>query len=147
MAGMSTRSRISLKHASPARQARALQPRVSVPAADGGSSPIVKWAGGKSKLLEALVARAPDSYRRYFEPFLGGAALYFRMSPARAVLSDCNADLINMYRCVAWHVEAVIRRLARHRTAHSEAHYYEVREQWNTPGGLTADVDRAAAFI
>jgi len=111
------------------------------------AGPIVKWAGGKSRLLDELLARSPRRFRRYFEPFLGGAALYFRLSPRFGHLSDSNADLINMYRCVAWNVEAVIRRLARHREDHTEAHYYRMRERWNTAGELAADVDRAAAFI
>ena len=128
----------------PARSSRVALRQES---ASQSAAPIVKWAGGKTRLLDELVARTPSSYRRYFEPFLGGGALYFRLAPSRAVLSDCNADLINTYRCVAWHVEAVEKRLARHRTAHSESYYYDVRERWNTPGGLDADVDRAAAFI
>jgi DNA adenine methylase len=111
------------------------------------AAPIVKWAGGKSRLTGELLARSPRRFRRYFEPFLGGAALYFRLAPRFGVLSDSNADLINMYRCVAWNVEAVIRRLARHREDHTEAHYYQMRERWNTDGELSADVDRAAAFI
>lgn len=111
------------------------------------AAPIVKWAGGKSRLCDELLARSPRRFRRYFEPFLGGAALYFRLAPRFGILSDCNADLINMYRCVAWNVEAVIRRLARHREDHTEAHYYRMRERWNTAGELAADVDRAAAFI
>ena len=65
------------------------------------AGPIVKWAGGKSPLRDALQARSPRRFRRYFEPFLGGAALYFRLAPRFGVLSDCNADLINMYRCAA----------------------------------------------
>jgi DNA adenine methylase len=116
------------------------------PASDA-ATPIVKWAGGKTRLLDELCARVPLGYRRYFEPFLGGAALYFRLAPRFAVLSDSNPDLINMYRCVSGNVEAVIRRLARHRTAHSTEYYYEMRETWNQPGGLAADVERAAAFI
>lgn len=97
--------------------------------------------------MDQLLARSPAAFRRYFEPFLGGAALYFRQAPRFAILSDSNPDLINMYRCVAWNVEAVIRRLARHREAHSADYYYAMRERWNAPGELAADVDRAAAFI
>ncbi|HYU15335.1 MAG TPA: DNA adenine methylase [Candidatus Acidoferrum sp.] len=140
-----SRSKITVQRRDLPRQARAPIPE---PAADGGAaSPIVKWAGGKSRLLDELCSRAPERYRRYFEPFVGGAALYFRLRPRWAVLGDSNPDLINMYRCVAWNVEAVIRRLTRHREAHGEDHYYAVRERWNRPGGLSADVDRAAAFI
>ncbi len=138
-------TRLAIRRAPLPRQARRAPGSETAPS-DGGS-PIVKWAGGKTRLLDELLARAPRRFRRYHEPFLGGAALYFRLSPRHAILSDCNADLINTYRCVAWHVEAVEKRLARHRAAHSETYYYQVREKWNTPGGMSADVDRAAAFI
>ena len=111
------------------------------------AAPIVKWAGGKSRLLDELLARSPRRFRRYVEPFLGGAALYFRLAPRFGVLSDCNTDLINMYRCVAWNVEAVIKKLTRLRADHDEEHYYRMRERWNTEGELVADIDRAAAFI
>lgn len=109
-------------------------------------APIVKWAGGKSKLIDALRARMPERHRRYFEPFVGGGALFFRTAPGDSVLGDQNADLINAYRCVAWNVEAVIRRLASHRRRHSKDHYYKVRETWNGARKIS-DVDRAAAFI
>ncbi|HTM20039.1 MAG TPA: DNA adenine methylase, partial [Kofleriaceae bacterium] len=110
-------------------------------------APIVKWAGGKTKLLEELVAHAPGTYRRYFEPFVGGGALFFRLVPDDAVLCDRNVDLINTYRCIAWNVEAVIKRLAAHKAKHGEAHYYQVRERFNQREGKQSDVERAAACI
>lgn len=109
--------------------------------------PLVKWAGGKGRLLAELLQGAPASYRSYFEPFLGGAALYFRLRPTSSVLSDSNADLINMYSCVARDPDGVIERLARHRLRHCADYYYAVRELWNTPAALPGSVDRAAAFI
>src|SRR5205809_495566 len=71
------------------------------------AGPIVKWVGGKSRLLPELVARAPTSFRRYHEPFVGGAALYFELAPRAATLSDVNAELIACYRAVQNDVEAV----------------------------------------
>ena len=158
MAGMAipSRSALSARRNDLPRQARAPSSRApssrapSSPApagAPGGAVPIVKWAGGKTRLLDELCARTPDGYRRYFEPFVGGGALYFRLHPRSAVLSDSNPDLVNMYRCVAGHVEAVIDRLGRHRAAHDADYYYAMRERWNAPGGMDADVERAAAFI
>ena len=135
---MSTLSRITLRR--PVALKRARRPEIA-------PSPIVKWAGGKSKLLEELTRRRPTGFRRYFEPFAGGAALFFRMVPQRAVLGDTNADLINMYRCVAWNVEGVMRRLAAHRRSHCEDYYYQVREKWNDAAQNQSDVARAAAFI
>lgn len=118
--------------------------RVRRPAVAPG--PIVKWAGGKTRLLDELAGRAPKRFRRYFEPFIGGGALYFHLAPARAYLTDSNRDLIEMYRCVAEDVEAVIRKLARLRRAHSTESYYRVRERWNQ-GNRTDRAARAAAFI
>jgi DNA adenine methylase len=111
------------------------------------SGPIVKWAGGKGKLLGTLMASMPARFGRYFEPFLGGGALFFRVSPERAVLADRNDDLMNLYRCVAWKVDAVIQRLEAHRAEHSEDHYYAVRDRWNAEPRAQSAVERAAAFL
>lgn len=108
--------------------------------------PIVKWAGGKTALLPELLARVPDSFDTYYEPFAGGAALFFALAPRVAVLSDANADLIAMYRAVATSPEAVIRRLADHKRRHSRRHYYLTRDRWN--GGRSSTLpQRSAAFI
>src|SRR4051794_40003975 len=70
--------------------------------------PILKWAGGKGRLLGELVARAPTSYKRYFEPFIGGGALFFHMQPSSGVLADTNAELMRCYRAVRADVGAII---------------------------------------
>lgn len=111
------------------------------------TSPIIKWVGGKSKLLGELAARLPAQHQRYFEPFAGGAALFFHLAPARAVLADLNADLIAMYRAVASDPAGMIRRLAIHRANHDQAHYYQVRERWNDRSVSWTPIDRAATFI
>lgn len=135
---MATISRLTLRRTEAPR--RALKPLATPP------TPIVKWAGGKSKLLDQLLVRRPMKYRRYYEPFLGGGAFFFKLAPRRAAISDLNSDLMNTYRCVAWNVEAVIQRLERHRKSHSPEYYYQTRERWNGQE-FRADVDRAAAFI
>jgi DNA adenine methylase len=168
-AGMSDRSRIARRtpsSAAPAapigktaRRARAASPAPAPapqrtlrarPRVDGApveAGPVVKWVGGKSKLLAELTARAPASFERYFEPFAGGAAVFFHLAPHAAVLADRNADLIATYRTVAADAEAVIARLAAHRRGHDEAHYYDVRARWNDPAVRWSAPDRAAAFI
>nr|HEX4314239.1 DNA adenine methylase [Kofleriaceae bacterium] len=133
------------------RSGRALRAPVApavprVPVAPS-AAPVVKWVGGKTKLLHELLARMPERYGRYFEPFAGGAALFFRVSPERAVLSDANSDLIGLYRSLAGDVASVIRRLERHRTEHDSRHYYAMRERWNDPEASWPAADRAAAFI
>jgi DNA adenine methylase len=126
-----------------ARAKRDLRPAPVDPVA----SPIIKWVGGKTKLLPELTARLPDRFERYYEPFAGGAALFFRIAPERAVLADSNTDLIGLYTCIARDVAGVIRKLEHHRTAHSEAHYYATRERWNDREHSWSSADRAATFI
>ena len=110
------------------------------------ATPVLKWLGGKTKLLPELTARLPARFGRYFEPFVGGAALFFRVAPERAVLADSNPDLIGLYTCLTRDVAGVIRKLEHHRTAHSESHYYTTRTRWNDRE-LWSSADRAATFI
>jgi DNA adenine methylase len=127
--------------------ARTLRARAAVAPDVEPASPIVKWVGGKSRLLPELLARLPSRWNRYYEPFAGGAALFFRLAPRAAVLADRNPDLIAAYRAVATDADAVIRRLELHRQHHDERHYYAVRERWNDPSVSWSLVDRAATFI
>src|SRR5689334_13962254 len=123
-----------------ARVRRDLRPQLPDPVA----SPVVKWVGGKSKLLPELTARLPDRFERYFEPFAGGAALYFRVAPERAVLADSNADVIGLYTCLVIVVAGVIRKIEHHRVAHCEEHYYAIRTRWNDREQSWSSADRAA---
>jgi DNA adenine methylase len=111
------------------------------------AQPVVKWAGGKSRLLPELFARLPARWGRYFEPFGGGAALFFALAPERGVLADANGDLVRMYRALATDVHAVIRKLRSHARAHSAAYYYDARARWNERRAAWAPATGAAAFI
>ncbi|MBE7484897.1 MAG: DNA adenine methylase [Polyangiaceae bacterium] len=106
--------------------------------------PVLKWAGGKTQLLPKILARLPERIDTYFEPFVGGAAVFFalaaRGSFRRAVLADRNPDLVAVYRALQQDVEGVIRALGR--MSHSESEYYRVRAL--SPRGL---VQRAARII
>src|ERR1700733_3928592 len=88
--------------------------------------PFVKWAGGKRQLLEQLRPLLPTRFGRYFEPFAGGAALFFPLGRKNAVLADMNAELIDVYLAVRDEVDAVIEALRGYR--YGEAHYYRARE-------------------
>src|ERR1700739_210990 len=77
--------------------------------------PFVKWAGGKGQLLPQLNKMIPSQFNRYFEPFLGGGAMFlYLISSGRrfnACLSDINAELITAYRAVKDNVKEAIRLL------------------------------------
>jgi len=113
-------------------------------AAPARARPFVKWAGGKSQLLAHLNSffPPPSTYRRYIEPFLGGGAVYFHLAPERAVLTDLNADLLEVWRVVRDDVDGLIAALAAHYW--DETYYYQLRSQ--DPATLTP-AQRAARFI
>jgi DNA adenine methylase len=94
--------------------------RVSLP-------PLMKWPGGKRWLADELVQAFPRKVKRYYEPFLGGAAVFFAFRPKRAILSDANPELVNCYVQVRDNPDQLLRAL---RQLHnSEANYYRVRGQ------------------
>jgi DNA adenine methylase len=95
-----------------------------------GPSPFLKWAGGKSQLLPELRTYIPAHYERYFEPFLGGGALYFGLRPKSSIVSDANFELIHAYRMVATRVEELIKKLSRlQKKPLTEKLYYQIRDQ------------------
>ncbi|MEA5626568.1 DNA adenine methylase [Nostoc sp. UHCC 0251] len=104
--------------------------------------PFLKWAGGKSRLIQQYIPYFPKSYKNYYEPFLGGAAVFFYLQPTAAVLTDINTELINTYCCVRDHVEELISILKDHKTRHDKDYYYSVR---NDSGGT--DIEKAARLI
>lgn len=87
--------------------------------------PFLKWAGGKSQLLPAFAQYFPKSFNRYFEPFVGSGAVFFRLQPEVSFLSDLNSELINCYEVVRDDVDKLINALRRH--VYEEEHYYHVR--------------------
>lgn len=94
--------------------------------------PFLKWAGGKTQLLDKLLERVPSTFNTYFEPFIGGGALFFALHRAGrldggAVLSDSNAELINAYEVVRDCIDVLVEMLQWHAHKHSEGHFYDVR--------------------
>jgi DNA adenine methylase len=113
--------------------------------------PIVKWAGGKSRLLDELRKRVPTDVRTYVEPFAGGAALFFALAEdvaahkrtmARAILADRNDELIACYRAVKNDVKGVIHALGAYR--YDKELFYEVRARDTS---TMTDVERGARLI
>lgn len=59
--------------------------------------PMIKYRGGKSKEIQFFEEFIPQEYNRYFEPFLGGGALFFHLEPQKAIIGDINTKLIKFY--------------------------------------------------
>jgi DNA adenine methylase len=105
-------------------------------------APFLKWAGGKRALLPALVPLLPASYGAYYEPFVGGGAVFFALEPARAFLNDANEELINAYAVVRDRLDELLAALAAHEN--TEEHFRRVRAE--RPAAL-GDIERAARFV
>lgn len=91
--------------------------------------PFIKWAGGKRWLLDGHGLQLPVYQGRYFEPFLGGGAVFFHAAPKNAVLSDTNPRLMNVYRAIRSDWTLVHRELKRLQRLHSKEFYYEERSR------------------
>ncbi len=111
-------------------------------------SPVVKWVGGKRQIINELNQYLPkDGYTKYYEPFLGGAAMLFHLQPQNAVVNDVNSDLINMYQVIKNNVEELIQELETH--PNEEQHFYDVRD-WDRDKEAyneRTDVQKAARLI
>jgi DNA adenine methylase len=104
--------------------------------------PFLKWAGGKSKLIQQYTRYFPADTRTYYEPFLGGGAVFFYLQPTKATLTDINAELITTYRCVRDQVEELICLLKEHESQHNSDYYYQVRAAI-----ASTDLEQAARLI
>ncbi|HEY9700129.1 MAG TPA: DNA adenine methylase [Trichocoleus sp.] len=104
--------------------------------------PFLKWAGGKGQLIQQYLPYFPSSFRTYYEPFLGGGAIFFHLQPQRSVLMDINPELVNVYVCIRDRVEEVIALLARHQVSHDHDYYYQMRS-----ASAATEIERAARLI
>ena len=108
--------------------------------------PIVKWVGGKRQIMFELIKNMPKSYNRYFEPFIGGGALFFELQPEQAYISDMNEELINLYSVVRDNVYELIKDLSKHEV--SKEYFLEIRNIDRTEQYTElSDVERASRFI
>lgn len=92
--------------------------------------PFVKWAGGKTQLLDRIQELIPFKYNRYYEPFVGGGALLFSIAPKHFTINDFNFELIQAYRCFSDNdmFNKLIERLNYYQEHHSDKQYYDVRK-------------------
>jgi DNA adenine methylase len=108
------------------------------------AKPFIKWVGGKAALYPTLEKYFPNEYNRYFEPFLGGGAVFFNLQPKDAILSDSNAELVVTYRVVRERVYDLIQELELLAQRHSTDFFYEMRSKRTQDMGY---VEMAARLI
>jgi DNA adenine methylase len=113
-------------------------------------TPFVKWAGGKRQLINNIKELMPRNYEQYFEPFIGGGAVLFEITPKNAIISDMNKELITTYKVFKSRIlfNQLMQRLDEYEKNHSEVFYYEVREKdRDTIFSELSDVEVSARFI
>lgn len=98
----------------------------------------IKWAGGKTQLLEQFEPFLPKGINRYFEPFVGSGAVFFyikqKEKPNFCMISDDNKDLINLYITVRDNLKELLDLLESYKNEHMKnpkEFYYQQRDEFN----------------
>jgi len=96
--------------------------------------PFIKWVGGKRGLLEQILPLFPKKFNNYYEPFVGGGAVFFELfskgllKNKKIILSDINSELVNSYNIVKNNPFELIAKLEKYKEQHSKEFYYQIRE-------------------
>ena len=96
--------------------------------------PFLKWAGGKRRLLPEIRKRLPEDIKDclYCEPFIGGGAVLLDLQPKRAIINDCNCELINCFQMVKQSPEKLVKELETYEN--TPEFFYSIRSLDQQPG-------------
>lgn len=116
------------------------------------AKPFLKWVGGKGQLLEQFQSLLPKKFNTYYEPFVGGGAVFFSINHNRAHINDINETLIQTYVHIKEDTEKLIKALKKlekkfllKTQEERKEFYYSVREKYNSLP--TQDFNRALYFL
>lgn len=94
---------------------------------ESAAEPLLRWPGGKRWAAKEIAKIISEHLRRtYYEPFLGGGAVFFNLQPVRAVLGDIEGELIDTYQAIKMAPDKV--RIALRRLPVGKADYYRIRK-------------------
>ena len=115
--------------------------------------PFLKWVGGKGRVIAQLEQFFPDSYNNYFEPFVGGGAVYFHVNQDKATINDINKSLIGAYVNVRDNLGSLLKKLKtlenKYYALDSEsrkAMFYQIRDEYNSTKN-SQSIKRSALLI
>ncbi|MEI7891225.1 MAG: DNA adenine methylase [bacterium] len=101
--------------------------------------PFLKWVGGKAQLLSQFEKYYPKDFNNYFEPFIGGGALFFSLNPTKAHINDVNTTLIATYKNIKNNSEDIIKILKKLHDKYQKSDdvarsdfFYDIREKFNS---------------
>lgn len=114
--------------------------------------PFLKWVGGKAQLLSQFEQYYPKDFNNYFEPFIGGGALFFNLSPTKAHINDVNATLISAYKNIKNKPEEVMKILKKLESEYKNGNeeskkelFYKIRDKFNNTSD--AELKKSAYLI
>lgn len=110
--------------------------------------PFLKWVGGKRQLIPEIKKFLPKGISNctYYEPFIGGGALFFELQPKCAIINDYNEELINVYKVIRDHPNELIEDLKKHKN--TPEYFYEIRALDRQPLFYNLnDIERASRII
>ncbi len=118
------------------------------------AKPFVKWVGGKRQLIPELLKYIPRNFNNYFEPFVGGGALFFELynlgilKNKKVFLFDINEELISAYKIIRDYPNELIEKLKEFKSKHNKEFYYQIRELDRTDNYKKLNnIIKAARFI
>ncbi len=89
-------------------------------------APFLKWVGGKRQIMPSIIKYMPQKkYTTYYEPFVGGGAVFFELQPKNAVINDLNSELINVFEVIRNNLDALIEDLKTHKN--ESDYFYQIR--------------------
>ncbi len=101
--------------------------------------PFLKWVGGKGSVIAELRRFFPESFDNYFEPFVGGGAVFFSLKTKKSTINDINQSLMGAYINIRDHVDELIEELLKIQTEYhsldsdnQKIQYYKMREEYNS---------------
>lgn len=111
-------------------------------------APFLKWVGGKRQLIPEIKKILPKGVvsHPYYEPFIGGGALFFDLQPKCAIINDCNEELINVYKVIRDNPDELIEDLRKHKN--TAEYFYEIRSMDRQPFFCNlSKIERASRII
>lgn len=107
--------------------------------------PFIKWVGGKRSIIDSLLSNTPQNFNEYYESFLGGGALLYRIysKAKKCYVSDINFELITAYRVIKQNLNELIKILEMHKKNHNKEYYNKLRAKHN----LQDPIEIAGRFI
>lgn len=109
--------------------------------------PVIKWVGGKRQLLTKIKENMPQKFNSYFEPFIGGGALFFDLEKDNSYINDYNPELTNLYQVIRDNPKELIEDLKKH--INTEEYYYNMRAKDRDTKiySKMSDIEKASRFI